>query len=267
MGIINWLLNKIIPYSKNRADTHEFKANLRVQKHDPRDFLLTTQPYQYPIKSSISKLPPIRNQQNIGSCASHAVIGLYETLLLNFKPNQFIEGSELYHYYNARKYVAKTFPNDSGMTLRDACKTLDKYHMALEYACPYNTTKFNTRPSNSSYLTSRLHKIKSYESIGSLNEIKGTIAEGIPVMCGIDVYDSFMSMQEGQFYVPSGRFIGGHAQEIVAYDDEDATFTIRNSWGNWGSRFGDLNEKGYYKIKQDVFMKISLKYGYWIISI
>lgn len=245
----------------NRAENKEFKLSLKPQKHDARDLLLSVEKLEYPVKAGITKLPPIRNQGNIGSCASHAVIGCYETLLLNFKPNRFIEGSELYHYYNARKFISKSFPKDTGMTLRDACKTLDKYHMALEYACPYITSKYNEEPPKSAYLTSGLYKIKSYESLLSTEEIKHSIHNKIPVIVGINVHENFMRLKKGENYTPKGKFVGGHAVVIVGYNDEDDTFTIRNSWGpNWG-------DNGYFTIKQDVFISISSDYGYWRVLI
>jgi len=86
---------------------------------------------------------------------------------------------------------------------------------------------------------------KSKES--TLAEIKQTLAQGLPIMFGFQVYESIERANDGKIPFPSEseRVVGGHAVLCVGYDDAleigkyVGAFLIRNSWGEgWG-------EKGY----------------------
>ena len=221
-------------------------------KKDVRDYRYTTSVQTFPEDHIISQLPPVRNQERIGSCCSHAVIGAYETLMLNKAPRRFLEGSELYHYWNARHLIANSGDADSGMTIRDGCKTIDKYHMATEYAWPYLTAKFNTKPPWWVYATSGAYKIKEYQRLTNLAQIKASLLEGVPVVVGIQAMRSIFTLQgENSLYVPKGESVGGHAVLIIGYDDQDGVFLFRNSWGFfWGN-------EGNFEMRYEDFQKFS----------
>lgn len=210
-------------------------------EEDVRDHPCTVFDTGYPTLSEayiIPQLPPIRNQEKIGSCCSHAVIGAYETMILNTKPRRFMEGSELYHYWNARHKVSNTGDRDSGMTIRDGCKTINKFHMATENLWPYNILKFNLKPSWLAYAMAGAYKIKEYQRLNSLNEIKVSLCvENNPVIVGLQAKKSLFPLnKKGYLYVPQGESRGGHAVLIIGYDDKKEVFIIRNSWGTrWGN--------------------------------
>ena len=103
-------------------------VNTIKDKKDKRDIIYVGESFILPNTYRIDNLPMIRQQGSIGSCASHAVVGCYE---IQLSKDKFLQGSELFHYYNARKYVNKQYPNDKGMSIRDACKTLKEYGFAL----------------------------------------------------------------------------------------------------------------------------------------
>ena len=75
----------------------------------------------------------------------------------------------------------------------------------------------------------------------SLLNVRESLARGLPVVMGFDVYDSFMSeavAKSGVVTVPdtaSESLQGGHAVLAVGYDDAKQALLIRNSWGpEWG---------------------------------
>lgn len=231
------IYRKIFP--KVREITNHKQLGLEQDVPDDRDFLYTAVDPPYlpeAWKFDSFALPPVKHQGRIGSCCSHAVIAAYETLLLNFTPRRYLEGSELYHYYNARKYVNFTYPKDKGMTIRVGCKTIKDFHMAIEYACPYVVSKYNDEPPMAAYMTSGAYKVKHYERLFNLEDIKKSIFEKIPVICGIKVYTSYNYLSRINYlYKPSGNYRNGHAQLIVGYDNVKKVFTLRNSWGSkWG---------------------------------
>lgn len=188
-------------------------------------------PYYY-----LSPVPLIRQQGIIGSCASHATIRAIEYQLL--AKNQFIEGSELYHYYCARKYINNTYPFDKGMSIRDAMNTQLKYGYAPEILWPYNVMKFNDRPSQAAFWMSSLFKISHYEKLVTIEQVKESIRQNKAVVIGIKVDKSFYDITAKEnHWTPSGNTYGGHAVVIIGYDDNREGFIVENSWGvGWGDR-------------------------------
>lgn len=232
---------------------------LQRDKHDARDYVFA-EPIvaEIPRKASIS-CPPARNQLNLGSCASHAAIAAAEIYLL--QKGKYVELSELYHYYYARKDNG-TFPTDGGMTIRDSCKCILDRHFTPEAACPYDVANFNKAPgwiADAFAVLPFLPKAKSYERILLVSLLKAAVAKGKPVLCGITVQDGYYKVSaQNPVYRPNGAYVGGHAQLVVGYNDDTGQFRIRNSWGPaWG-------EDGYYYISYEDFAKIS--FDYWVIN-
>lgn len=245
-------ISKIKP--KKYVESNTFSpGGIKPSTKDERDYKMTgvNKKEVLPIKYQILKLPPMRNQGVLNSCASFAMVATYEIQLMNEKPRKYLEGAELYHYYNARKFVNKTFPKDKGMTIRDACKAMQKYDMAIEYSYPYKIKKVNKKPKSVIYSIAKLYKIKDYEKLYNIKEIRKSITQNVPVICGIHLKESFMKVNKKGMYKPIGKQIGGHAVVIIGYDENNEMFKFRNSWGRkWG-------EKGYFKMKYEPFMKES----------
>ena len=208
-------------------------------------------------KHRIHNLPPIRSQGSVGSCASHAAISCYE---IQLSTGKFLEGSELFHYYNARKFVNKTYPKLGGMTMRDACKTLKEWGFSFEYIWPYQVSKCNEVPTRVAYWFSKLYKVKEYERMYNIESIKSSIIFNNPVMCGIFVNRTFMNLnKDNHLYNPANISDSGHAVVIIGFDDAKQEFIMRNSWGtNWG-------DDGYFRMTYKSFKKCS--FDWWRILI
>lgn len=245
MAYINRFFNK---------DESEFGqiCNTSRDVKDDRD-MVSYEPATSYDKFVIPDLPPIRSQKNLSSCASHGVIGCYE---IQLPKGKFLEGSELFHYYNARKYVNNQFPADLGMTIRDACKTLKDWGYAFEFLCPYSISKFNERPSRMAYYFSKLYKIRAYHRLSSIDQIKNSISNKIPVACGICVNSNFYKLDRANYlYKPARKTIFGHCVIIVGFDDKRMVFTLRNSWGKgWG-------KAGYFEMPYSNFKSTS--FDWW----
>lgn len=73
-----------------------------------------------------------------------------------------------------------------------------------------------------------------------VNRTRRSIAEGIPVVAGFKVPESFTRLKkENPIWKPSKSLsdplIGGHAVTVVGYNDSTALFELMNSWGRtWG---------------------------------
>ncbi|MEC7385236.1 MAG: C1 family peptidase, partial [Planctomycetota bacterium] len=69
---------------------------------------------------------------------------------------------------------------------------------------------------------------------------------GGPIQAGFTVTQDFTAYESGVFQPTSDSVIGGHAVEIVGYDDtsDPPSWIVRNSWGpEWG-------DGGFFKIRQ-----------------
>lgn len=207
-------------------------ANTIVSTKDDRDYkptFVTSEPL--PIKCSLLT-PPIRNQGATNSCMSHAAVRLQEIQLMS--EGRYLEGSELYHYYNARKFVNNTFPNNGGMSVRDGCATSKRFGMALEKAWPWVPSEVNTTPNKSAYWLSSLFPVFSYERLDTLEDIKQSVFEGVPVVIGVWLDKAFYALNRTNYvWNPTTKTTayGGHAITITGYDDEQGIFIVENSWG------------------------------------
>jgi hypothetical protein len=112
------------------------------------------------------------------------------------------------------------------------------------------------------YATSRRYPIAGYTSLyrsfvmpgvgdpGRTRIVKKSLAEGKPVIIGINCPDSFFRAKEA--WRPSenaSQDYGGHAMCVVGYDDAQygGAFEVQNSWGEiWGN-------SGYIWIPYEVF--------------
>jgi hypothetical protein len=76
----------------------------------------------------------------------------------------------------------------------------------------------------------------------------------------MNVYDDFMYYSGGVYSHVSGKLDGGHAIEIVGYDDTNQCFIVKNSWGTgWG-------ESGFFQINYDQVTDPNVQFGYFTIA-
>ena len=246
--ILQWFTPK---HLKHYEFDPEYIANTSASPDDRRDFMpvfATNVPY--PELYEIPNRPSIRYQARLGSCASHAAVRAYETQLMQI--GRYIEGSELFHYWIVRHEISGAGDVDSGMVLRDACTGLQKYGMALEYAWPYDSSKLNVQPTWVAYQFAHLYQISRYERLFALEDIKRSLAENVPVICGMHITSNFYNLSNAKYlWIPTGASVGGHAVCIVGYNDKTGKLIIDNSWGtNWG-------KAGSFEMSYDDFKKVS----------
>lgn len=251
------------------------KRKLTV-KRDPRDFRdLFYRSANYIRESQLpgaidlrSKLSPVVNQGNLGSCTSNAIVsGLREYWLKQENDaNANRRLSRLFHYWHERK-LEGTVNRDSGATVRDGMKVLQKIGVCPESEWPYRIAKFRDKPDSEAEETARAYRIDSYHRIQDLAGIKAALADGQPVVFGIWLYASFESlavMRTGRIPYPNRNkemLLGGHAMLAVGYRDGkkkgQGVIIARNSWGKgWG-------DQGYCYLPYSFFRNNRLTFDYW----
>lgn len=183
--------------------------------------------------------PPIYDQGKLGSCTANAIGAAFQFQQDQQKLTDFAP-SRLFIYYNER-VIEHSVDTDSGAMIRDGLKSVGKLGVCPETDWPYNPEKFATRPSRECYTVAKTHQSISYGAVSQeLDELKGCLASGTPVVFGFTVHESFESQEvakTGVVPLPAKgeSVLGGHAVLAVGYDDSTGRFWVRNSWGpGWG---------------------------------
>ena len=94
-------------------------------------------------------------------------------------------------------------------------------------------------------------KIKNWFAVDPkrIDDVKGQLALGNPVIFGMQVGKKFEEHRGKGIYKGDPKTDSGHAMTVVGYDDRRQAFRIINSWGTlWG-------DKGFGWIDYDVFKK------------
>jgi C1A family cysteine protease len=232
-------------YSKGALFDEEAYSKL------PRKAALATRAYEgLPKSFSLKQYAPLPGDQtNYGTCvawaSAYAARTISESVALNRRnqtettQNVF---SPVYVYRNIRPddpecqrgaqiYSALDLMRDSG-----AVRMLD-IERSIEFP----------RVDLSNYRESRKYPIGGYVTLFSREDrqkpalitriVKKSLAEGKPVVIGMNTPDSFMEAKN--IWEPRenpDRFYGGHAMCVVGYDDDRGAFEIINSWGRkWGN--------------------------------
>lgn len=197
----------------------------------------------------------VESQYDLGSCASNAITNAYELCVNRLYPEYFTHLSRLFVYYNARLEYG-IIEKDEGIYLRDGMKSLSKFGVCSEKLWPYNIEKFDDRPSEECYEDAQKRKILKYQKLISIYYITEVLNNNKPVVFGMEIYDSFMDLNERtstvNFPGRKEKSKGGHAMCMVGYDLKKRVFLAKNSFGSdWGANgycwipFDYIRQEGY----------------------
>lgn len=199
----------------------------------------------------------IENQGITGSCVANATVSALE--LLHKKSKKDINLSRLFLYYNLREQYAHLKDKDTGSYTRDGFKSVSQVGICTEETWKFDVGKVNTKPDDKSYLEAKNHKVQRYERIPTtydddmVHHTKVALAKGYPVLIGMTLGKTFYSisgsLENHNYKGVQWDSIGGHAMNIVGYNNTLNGFIVENSWGSsWG-------DSGFCLISYDVFKK------------
>jgi C1A family cysteine protease len=195
---------------------------------------------------------PIFDQGSLGSCTANAGCYFIE-FLRNKYDSYYFQLSRSYLYYHSR--LIQGWENeDSGAFGRDMMKVIQQRGVCTESRFPYDRTTFTNKPTEDAEENAGNHKIISYHRINTLPEIVASLNEGFPVLFGMDVFPSFLSVKVSETGImpdlnPFDLNYGGHYVAAVGYMRIEDKFYIkvRNSWGKpWG-------DEGYFYLPESYF--------------
>lgn len=226
------------------------KYALRPDLKDKRDYVFTPHPVLVAaLPASIdlrTKMPPIMDQGQLGSCAENAYAAFLEYLMMQ-AGEPLTTMSRLDLYYKVRE-IEGTITQDAGSMLRDVFKVGQQRGVAPEIDYPYVITDFKNPPSAQAEADAGKYKIFEYHRVLTYNDMKVALANGQPVQIGFTVYDSFESFETangGVVATPDQKtesVLGGHSILLAGYNPSEHPGEViigRNSWG------GDWGDHGY----------------------
>lgn len=227
---------------------HNFLLNYKFQEIDQRDYI---HPANLKANAPVPKLPKsvyvsnsnnivVMNQGDLGSCVANVFMQC-----ISIMTNKGVSGSRLFMYFNGRAVANYPIDYDTGLTVRDGCKSISKYGLCGESKWPYTISLFANLPSLDAYKSSLLFKNYSYSFVNQdINSIKNCInTTKKPIIFGINVYSSFLSSsvtKTGIVPLPNTKteeLLGGHCVLMIGYDDSKQWVVCVNSWGTgWGNK-------------------------------
>lgn len=218
---------------------------------------------QFDLPASFSlrdSMPPVGDQGHLGACTAWATLWAFRHCLMRTAQRDYVP-SPLAEYYWTRAKQG-TINEDSGASIRLAVKTVAKMGAAPEEMWPYDINRFLEAPPPQVEAEAERHQAILYERVPqTLGHLQSALFGGFPVVFGISVYESLETADNGNVPMPSTdeQLLGGHAIQLVGYDNDAARFTWMNQWGEaWG-------DGGYGTLPYSFVLNPQLASDFWII--
>lgn len=215
------------------------------------------------------KCPTPLSQGKIGSCVGHAFSNALT--IMRAEKQEITEAAQMdkmrhspLYIYNQIK-VSEEVECRSGSRMEDALDLLLKKGDCL--LKDFEPANCHPQPNAAQDQLAWRYRIKDAGTLFGVNahadsKIETTInalSQGYPVIIGMKVTPSFVSLTEEKWTAPGIEpSLGGHAMVVVGYDSMRKVFRIMNSWGTvWG-------KGGFCTVGFDDYAKY-VKYGYQIL--
>ncbi len=125
----------------------------------------------------------------------------------------------------------------TGTRISDTLEFLRQNGTATLRDFPYIDGNCSAIPDSSLQQKSRPNNIDEWRrvSLQNLDDIKGELANGDPVVFGMMISNTFENLKRDEIYTAqAGPDSFGHAMVMAGYDDRRRAFKVINSWGdNW----------------------------------
>lgn len=198
------------------------------------------------------KIITIKDQKG-NICGPISLITAMEYIVRYVYPFTGIRFSELFVYYNTRRYYEGGDIIDWGIDeLGHAIKSIIKYGCALRKDHSVRNYSVRKKPSDDTYMKAKLNTITKYGKIITSNRqqiiqiIKILLSHDIPVLGSISYQrhlprtpdkNTYVRIKNGEYAKYFYLFNGYHSVLIIGFDDRLKSFIFQNSHGyHWGDR-------------------------------
>jgi C1A family cysteine protease len=274
----------VLPVSKGGRRYGRFYDN----PHHPARYSLriTTPPETVnpPSASLVKFMGPIRDQGQEGSCTGQMGAEIRDLLYRKYYEFETDKSVPAEQFKSAASFIYKCnligdgdLGQDAGSTIHRTFITLNQQGACLETTDPYSDQDYTVPPNQKQYDEGLLFKSGAYHYIPDLKTMKSCIASGYPFGFGITVYESFEGTWAKPGFMPlpdvrKEQVLGGHAQAVLAYDDNlefpdgsKGGFGIQNSWGEgWGIALPDAPVGGGMYWMPYTFVDAGLSSDAWV---
>ena len=200
---------------------------------------LSTKPTKppFPLTIDLSDYMPLPGDQgDQGSCVGWAV-----AYAKSYQENiERIESGNRKLMHSPSYIYNKIVPQgqcDNGSYIRDALNIVTNEGIPLLDDFPYNQKNCTTIPNTNVDNAAIKRKAISWRAVdlGDTSIIQNFLANGLPVIVGLKVYDNFFTYSDGIYTTPTGGDNGGHAMVVVGFYEDKNAYKLINSWGqSWG---------------------------------
>ncbi len=206
----------------------------------------------FPAEADLSALfPPPGNQGQQGSCTAwatgYAARSYYEARWHHSTPTQTEQLFSPSFIYNQ----VRVGDCGEGSSISKALDLLKQTGAARLNAFPYDAGECSRQPDPQIKQEASRYRIDGWQTVDKdkLDDIKGQIAQGNPVIFGMNVSDAFDTLGEKIYNDTTSPRTGSHAMVLVGYSESKRAFKLINSWGShWG-------EGGFGWVSYDAFQK------------
>ncbi len=200
-----------------------------------------------PARYELPELPAALNQGSKGSCVPYSIA--HAITLLKSESKRLANGSPDFSVYPSGDYIYEKYKVDMNncgngvyfWEALDAVKTegTPSYTDMGFVSCGVlpNTSQQNNAPKNRIFDYAVIRTPDGFR--GTIEDMKRQIANGNPVLIGMEVDRDFTSRSIRLWDKNNSAFYGNHAVVLTGYDDEKQAFRLLNSWGS------DWGENGY----------------------
>ena len=209
----------------------------------PEDFSAVGAPVSVDLRAfnGHNYITPVRDQGSCGSCVAFGTIATIEgtSRFVGRNAGLAIDLSEG-HLFNC---IARSQGRNcgSGWWMDPALKAVRDQGVVDEACSPYSAAD---QPCVlCSGWQTRVKKIRSFQQLTSVSDMKNHLATLGPLAACFSVYSDFFAYRSNVYRrSPSSTLRGGHCICVVGYDDAQGAWICKNSWGTgWG-------EAGFFKI-------------------
>jgi hypothetical protein len=143
-------------------------------------------------------MTPVENQSATSSCVANAVAGAYEYLVKQHRQDDAYDVSRLFIYYVARAIADEVDPadepelEDGGTMIGAAIEALKQYGACSEETWPFDEDIVNDAPSGDAFEEASGFLVEDVAQVPTrLEAWKAALAEGHPIVFGLNLYESF----------------------------------------------------------------------------